>query len=75
MPKPSNDSTPTTSYGYELSLAAETDLDDVPVCCGDDMTGKTNSRGGRDYTCGECGTVVVIAASGLVSDIYEGQTA
>lgn len=68
-------SAPTTSYGYELSIGADTDIDDVPVCCGDDMTGKNTARGGRDYTCGDCGTVVAISASGLVSDIYEGQAA
>jgi hypothetical protein len=64
-------SAPTTSYGYELSIAADTDIDDVPVCCGDDMTGKDTERGGRDYTCGTCRTVVLISSSGLVDDIYE----
>jgi hypothetical protein len=60
---------PTTSYGYELSIGDDTDHDDVPVCCGDEMTGKDAPRGGRSYTCGTCKTLVVIAASGLVSDI------
>jgi hypothetical protein len=66
---------PTTSYGYELSPGDDTDIDDVPVCCDEDMAGKDTERGGRDYTCGDCGTVVSIAASGLVSDIYEGANA
>lgn len=64
-------SAPTTSYGYELSIADDTDIDDVPVCCGDDMTGADTKRGGRDYTCGVCGTIVSISASGLVNDIHE----
>ncbi len=64
-------STPTTSYGHELSPGDDTDRDDVPVCCGEDMTGADTRRGGRDYTCGDCGTIVSIAASGLVKDIYE----
>ncbi|MGY0062829.1 hypothetical protein ACWY4P_40890 [Streptomyces sp. LZ34] len=63
-------STPTTSYGYELSPGADTDIDDVPVCCGD-MEGKDTDDGGRDYTCPGCKTVVSISASGLVDDIYE----
>jgi hypothetical protein len=62
---------PTTSYGYELSIADDTDLDDVPVCCGDDMTGTDTEGGGREYTCRACPTVVLIAESGLVDDIYE----
>lgn len=61
-------SAPTTSYGYELSPGA--DLDDVPVCCDEAMTGADGVRGGRDYTCGDCQTVVAISASGLVNDIY-----
>lgn len=61
--------TPTTSYGYELSIGDDTDRDDVPVCCGEDMTGKDTQREGRNYTCGTCKTVLLIAASGLVSDI------
>ncbi|MFE0845241.1 hypothetical protein [Streptomyces rochei] len=61
--------TPTTSYGYELSIGDEADRDDIPVCCGDDMAGKDTLRGGRDYTCGTCKTVLLIAANGLVSDI------
>lgn len=66
---------PTTSYGYELDIAMETDLDDIPVCCGQDMTGENTECGGRDYTCPACGTVVSISASGLVDDIYEGANA
>ena len=69
------DSAPTTSYGYELSIGAETDLEDVPRCCGSSMGGKETGRGGREYTCGSCGTAVLVAASGLVDDIYEGAAA
>lgn len=64
-------SAPTTSYGYELSIADDAGLDDVPVCCGDDMNGAKTSRGGIDYTCGRCGTVLEISKSGLVDDIRE----
>ena len=64
-------SEPTTSYGHPLTIADDTDIDDIPVCCGEDMTGKDTKRGGRDYTCGNCRTAVSIAASGLVDDIYE----
>lgn len=64
-------SAPTTRYGYELSIADDTDLNDIPVCCGDDMTGKDAEGGGREYTCGTCRTEVLIAASGLVDEIYE----
>lgn len=35
------------------------------------MTGKETDRGGREWTCGDCGTVLLIAASGVVGDIYE----
>lgn len=64
-------SAPTTSYGYELAIAMEADLDDIPRCCGEDMTGKDAESGGRDYTCGDCGTVLSISDTGLVDDIYE----
>jgi hypothetical protein len=62
---------PTTSYGYELSIADDTDIDDVPVCCGDDMPGKKLDDGGIEYTCGSCGTVLEIDELGLVFDIRE----
>jgi hypothetical protein len=61
---------PTTSYGYELSIADDTDLDDVPICCGDDMIPK-EVGGGIEYSCPNCGTELDIDASGLVSDIRE----
>ena len=66
---------PATSYGYELAIAMETDLDDLPRCCGEDMTGEDAKSEGRDYTCADCGTVMSIAASGLVDDITEPATA
>jgi len=66
---------PTTSYGYELEIGDDAGHDDTPVCCGEDMTGKDTGRGGREWTCGDCGTVLLISASGLVDDIYEGATA
>ncbi len=65
------DSAPTTSYGYELSIGDDTDRDDIPVCCGDDMTPEDNERGYRAYTCGDCDTVVTISPNGLVFDIRE----
>jgi hypothetical protein len=65
---------PTTSYGYELSIADEVDLDDVPRCCGDDMTGKDTEDNYRDWTCGCCGTVVTIDQEAeMVFDIREKQ--
>ncbi|RLU81975.1 hypothetical protein CTZ27_30895 [Streptomyces griseocarneus] len=62
-------STPTTSYGFELSIGDDTSLDDTPVCCDEDMTGEDTSHGYRDYTCHGCGTVLTLAPSGLVFDI------
>jgi hypothetical protein len=62
---------PTTSYGSELAPGDHTDIDDAPVCCGNDMTGKTTPDGGRDYTCGICRTVVAIAVNGLVTSIAD----
>ncbi|MFD5491583.1 hypothetical protein ACFWH4_01245 [Streptomyces sp. NPDC127091] len=64
-------SNPTISYGYELEIADDAGLDDIPVCCDDDMTGKKTESGGIDYTCGGCGTVLEIGEGGLVSDIRE----
>lgn len=60
---------PTTSYGYELTPGDDAGLDDIPVCCGDDMTGTDTGIGGRDYNCRTCGAVVAIAPNGLVFDI------
>jgi tRNA(Ile2) C34 agmatinyltransferase TiaS len=69
-------SAPTTSYGYELSIADEVDLNDGPCCCGDDMTSKDAGDGYRDWTCGDCGTVVTIDTEAeMVSDIREKQAA
>lgn len=65
---------PTTSYGYELSPGDEADLDDMPQCCGGDMTaGKPDEDGDRDYVCdgGGCGTKLTITGAGMVLDIYE----
>jgi hypothetical protein len=69
-------STPTTSYGYELRPGDEADRDDTPRCCGDDMTGTDAGDHYRDWTCGDCGTVVTIDQEAeLVSDIVEKQAA
>ena len=62
---------PTTSYGYELDIADHTGLDDIPVCCDDDMIGTKTAEGGIDYRCGSCGTELDIDENGLVSDIRE----
>ncbi|MCX5202468.1 hypothetical protein OG897_13545 [Streptomyces sp. NBC_00237] len=61
---------PTTSYGHELSPGDDTDINDTPVCC-DDMEATDGVRGGRDYTCPECSSVVSISATGLVNDIVD----
>lgn len=67
-------SAPTTSYGYELCPGDEVDVDDVPRCCGDDMTSKDTGDGYRDWTCGDCGTVVTVDQEAeMVSDIREKQ--
>ncbi|MFD9276889.1 hypothetical protein ACFWD7_06300 [Streptomyces mirabilis] len=77
--------TPTTSYGYELEIADDAGHDDIPVCCGNDMTGKkvaciccTNEDTGEAatgahtvHTCGDCGTELEIDGVGLVFDIRE----
>ncbi len=69
-------SAPTTSYGYELGIADEVDLNDVPRCCGDDMTATEAGDGYRDWTCGGCGTVVTVDQEAeMVSDIREKATA
>lgn len=60
---------PTTSYGYDLEIADDAGLDDIPACCGDDMTGKAASGGGIDYQCRHCGTQLDIDPGGLVDDI------
>ncbi|MCX4704395.1 hypothetical protein [Streptomyces sp. NBC_01373] len=62
---------PTTSYGYELEIADDAGLDDIPVCCGNDMNGTEIPEGGIDYRCGTCGTELDIDAGGLVFDIRE----
>ena len=62
---------PSTSYSYELRIADETDLEDNPRCCGDDMNGSKTTEGGIDYTCGSCGTMLEINENGLVWDIRE----
>jgi hypothetical protein len=62
-------SAPTTSYGYELEIGDDAGLDDTPVCCGKDMTGKKTAQGGIDYKCGNCLTTVDIGRNGLVDDI------
>lgn len=62
---------PTTSYGYELEIADDAGHDDIPVCCGDDMTGKNLDDGSIEYTCAGCGTVLEIDELGLVFDIRE----
>lgn len=62
---------PTTSYGYELEIADDAGHDDIPVCCGDDMTAKNLDDGGIEYTCAGCGTVLEIDELGLVFDIRE----
>ena len=67
--------TPTTSYGYELEIADDAGHDDIPVCHGDDMIPKRLDDGSVEHTCGSCGTVLEIDASGLVFDIREKQAA
>lgn len=65
---------PTTSYGYELSPGDEADLDDIPQCCGGEMTaGPPDGDGDRDYVCdnGGCGTRLTITGAGMVLDILE----
>ncbi|MFI9598912.1 hypothetical protein ACIHCX_03355 [Streptomyces sp. NPDC052043] len=68
-------SNPTTSYGSELEIGDDAGHDDTPVCCDADMTPKPCGDGSVEHTCGDCGTVLEIAPSGVVRDIREQQTA
>ncbi|MEW2267883.1 hypothetical protein [Streptomyces sp. NPDC047868] len=60
-----------TIHGMELEDGHDLGVDATPICCGDDMDGKTTDSGGREYTCGGCGTEMIVRANGLVADIYE----
>lgn len=35
------------------------------------MDGKDAEDGGREYTCDDCGTELIVSSNGLVFDIYE----
>lgn len=58
-------------YGMELEDAHDLGLDATPICCDDDMDGKDAEDGGREYTCRDCGTELIVSQSGLVSGIYD----
>lgn len=60
-----------TIYGMELEDGHDLGLDATPLCCDDQMDGKDTESGGREYTCGDCGTELSVKANGLVFDIYE----
>ncbi|MPY47139.1 hypothetical protein [Streptomyces acidicola] len=59
-------------YGMELEDGHDLGLDATPSCCSDEMEGKDREDGGREYTCGDCGTELIVSPNGLVFDIYEG---
>lgn len=63
-------STP-TMHGMKLEDGHDLGLDATPSCCSDDMNGKGTEDGGREYTCGHCGTELIVSPNGLVFDIYE----
>jgi tRNA(Ile2) C34 agmatinyltransferase TiaS len=64
-----------TIYGMELRPGDEISSDDVPTCCGADMTSKDTGDGYRDWTCSSCGIVVTIdEGAEMVFDIREKAT-
>ncbi|TGB06553.1 hypothetical protein [Streptomyces sp. MZ04] len=63
--------TPTICGYMELSLADEVGHDLAPDCCDDEMTGKVTDGGHKEYTRGDCGTVLEVDDLGLVWDIRE----
>lgn len=54
-----------TIHGHELSPGDELGTDATPDCCDDEMT-----PDGRNFTCGNCWTVLTVNSLGLVSDIH-----
>lgn len=60
-----------TVHGMELEDGHDLGLDDIPQCCNNDMTGKDQPDGIREYACGSCRTELIVKANGLVLDIYE----
>jgi hypothetical protein len=66
------DRTPTICGYMELHLADELGHDLAPDCCGQEMTGSpVDPDGHKEYTCGDCGTVLEVDDLGLVYDIRE----
>lgn len=63
------------THGYELSIADDLGRDIAPDCCDEEMTAKDFDEELRNYTCGNCGTVVTVDELGLVFDIREKQAA
>lgn len=63
--------TPTICGYMELHPADELGHDLAPDCCDDEMTGEDTDDGHREYTCGDCGTVLEVDELGLVYDIRE----
>lgn len=64
--------TPTICGYIELSAGDELGYCLAPDCCDAEMTGKEiDADGHREYTCGDCGTVLEVDELGLVWDIRE----
>lgn len=59
--------------GYQIQVGSW--HNDGHKYCDEEMTGKDTERGGREYTCGDCGTELIVSPNGLVFDIYEGAAA
>ncbi|MFD8851869.1 hypothetical protein [Streptomyces sp. NPDC059604] len=57
------------TYGFELSPGDDLGLDTTPDCCDQSMTATDGDDGYRDYTCGDCGTTLTVAPTGIVFDI------
>ncbi|MFI6984209.1 hypothetical protein ACIBSV_37200 [Embleya sp. NPDC050154] len=62
--------TPTTSYGFELTIGDEFDPADIPLCCDADMTGVDDDADHLTHRCGICDTTVMVTRSDeLIFDI------
>jgi hypothetical protein len=62
--------TPTTSYGFELTIGDEFDPDDVPLCCDLDMTAIDGDRAYLTRRCGICETTLMVTRGDeLIFDI------
>ncbi|MGY0065210.1 hypothetical protein ACWY4P_53820 (plasmid) [Streptomyces sp. LZ34] len=57
--------------GNELTIGDDLGRDTTPDCCDVQMTATDTADGYRNYTCGDCATVLSVAPSGLIFDITD----